>query len=249
MRKRAFGRLAAVAAVVLVLLAADTAQAQRRRLFRGRRNGAASTYNAPWYDSSSAWYGFAPADLPPVSPALPAEANHQPAAEADAPGTGTVTFNVRLPAEDAQLWMAGRQVSETGTSRTVSVSLVPLGQRYRYFFKSVYARRGASSPIRARWPVMRATASPLISPCRIRAAPRSRSCPKNCPRRRTLDCRLNLQHSCRGPAVTPVAIGWTSRQVRAWSQRSPKGCSPVGVILNAGRIDTSGHDAARHPDA
>lgn len=135
MRSRSFRRLGTVAAVIFVLLVADTAHAQRRGRLRGRfgRGGAAPTSYAPWYDSS-AWSGVVPASFQ-------AEAD-QPAAEADVPGTGTVTFNVRLPMEDAQLWMAGRQRPGTGTLRTLSVSHLPLGQSYTYFFKCVYSRDG-----------------------------------------------------------------------------------------------------------
>jgi len=59
-----------------------------------------------------------------------------------APGTGAVTFRVTLPTADAQLWMAGMRKPGSGTSRTLSVSNLPLGQRYTYVFKAVWSRDG-----------------------------------------------------------------------------------------------------------
>ena len=62
--------------------------------------------------------------------------------QAQAPGTGAVTFQVKLPTADARLWMAGMQRAGSGTSRTLSVSDLPLGHSYTYVFKAVWSRDG-----------------------------------------------------------------------------------------------------------
>ena len=150
MRRQTLWRLGTAAAVVLSLVVADTAQAQRRgRIFRGRGGWSGGYsggyYSTPWFSpsyvpSSSPWYSPSPETyLPATNP--PAEVG-TPGTEAAGPADSKITFTVRVPSPDVSVSVGEQRLPGEGTSRTFVSPALPRGQRYSYYFTATWTRDG-----------------------------------------------------------------------------------------------------------
>jgi uncharacterized protein (TIGR03000 family) len=150
MRKRWYAA-AAVVAVALVLLVADSASAQRR--LRGRRSGG---YDGGYNNGAGYYggYGYGPVYGPGFMPGL---ANapivgtditsfyYQPGTQIGAAGNGvdsrSALIAIRVP-PDAQVTFDGDTTSQTGPNRLFSSPPLERGQAYHYTVKARFTQNG-----------------------------------------------------------------------------------------------------------
>ncbi len=156
MKKRWFA--AAVAAVVLVLLVADSASAQRR--LRGRRNrGYNNGYvSGPGYYGGSGYggygYGLGPVYGPGLMPGYVLGTDgmtstisgyYSPGTPLGAAGLGldsrSALIDIRVP-PDAQITFDGDRTAQTGPNRLFSSPPLDRGQAYHYTVKARWTENG-----------------------------------------------------------------------------------------------------------